>query len=328
LSTVFSKARFQKSISFSENNCLTADQVADLAALFDNDKDRLEFCKRAFENTVDKQNYYEVYNSFFYFSNVFRLHDFLKEEPESAPALASKKSGKVETSPKEDVMSSFSQPDPDYYFGPTGCNTPVSDGEFETLLEQLGSVEEELDRLTKAKNISAEHCLATSQSMRLSVALETEDARLEYLKFAAAKVYDLHNFGYSLQVLNFTASKNELAAVLGEKGQLASAIDSEIPINGPCLVSDAEFREMETDLKSQNFNSSKLAMAKQMIQSNCLNAEQITDLIKIFEFETTKLEVAKYAFDYVEDPENYYKVNEAFGYSTSATKLNDYIQSK
>ena len=128
---------FQKAIILAENNCLNAEQVAGLAALFDNDNDRLEFCKRAFDNTVDKQNYYEVYNSFFYFSNVFRLHDLLKEQPESAPAIASKKSGKVESPQKEDVMSGYSLPDPNYYFGPSGCNTPISVDEFEMLLEQL-----------------------------------------------------------------------------------------------------------------------------------------------------------------------------------------------
>lgn len=319
----------QQSITFAENNCLSASQVAEIALLFDNDKDRIEFCKRAFNNTVDKNNFYEVYNSFFYFSTVFQLHDHLKSQPESAPGkILARQSKESKTDKEASLLESFILPQHQFYFGPNGCGEPVNSEEFTNLMVSLKSVNGELDRLTKAKNISNTNCLSTDQTIRLSLQLSTENARLDYLKYAAPMVYDLHNFGYSMQALNFTASKNELAGVLGDKGQLADAIESEIPVNGPCLVSEAEFDEMRSTLAAQNFNSSKLAMAKQLIQSNCLNSEQITQIIKLFEFENSKLEVAKFAYDYVEDPKNFYKVNDAFSYSTSATKLNDYIQGK
>src|SRR5689334_7981533 len=53
--------KLKEAKSVAENNCLSAAQVKQIATLFDNDYDRLEFCKVAYEGTVDKDNFYDVY---------------------------------------------------------------------------------------------------------------------------------------------------------------------------------------------------------------------------------------------------------------------------
>jgi len=49
--------------------------------------------------------------------------------------------------------------------------------------------------------------------------------------------------------------------------------------------------------------------------------------MKSFEFEDTKLEYAKYAYTLCFNPENYWKVNEAFTFESNIDELNEYIES-
>ena len=48
----------------------------------------------------------------------------------------------------------------------------------------------------------------------------------------------------------------------------------------------------------------------------------------LFDFDNTKLEFAKFAYDYVVDPENYYKINDAFDFNQSRSSLTKFVRSK
>ena len=47
-----------------------------------------------------------------------------------------------------------------------------------------------------------------------------------------------------------------------------------------------------------------------------------------FDWDDGKLEIAKFAYDYVYDLENYYKVYNLFTFSSSGEELEEFIQSK
>ncbi|MCX7728498.1 MAG: DUF4476 domain-containing protein [Bacteroidia bacterium] len=47
--------------------------------------------------------------------------------------------------------------------------------------------------------------------------------------------------------------------------------------------------------------------------------------MKLFSFEETRLEFAKYAYSKVIDKENYYQVNDAFQFENSIEELNNSI---
>jgi hypothetical protein len=47
-----------------------------------------------------------------------------------------------------------------------------------------------------------------------------------------------------------------------------------------------------------------------------------------FDFEASKLDFAKYAYDFTYDQGNYYVVNDAFGFELTIDELNDYLESK
>lgn len=62
-----------------------------------------------------------------------------------------------------------------------------------------------------------------------------------------------------------------------------------------------------------------------MIDANCLLSYQVKQIILLFGFEDTRLELAKYASGHTYDPGNYYMLNDAFTFESSIEELNNYI---
>lgn len=97
-----------------------------------------------------------------------------------------------------------------------------------------------------------------------------------------------------------------------------------------CTVacSSADFTSMKNSISSKPFEDSKVQIAKQIIGSNCVSSAQVRDLMNLFSYEESKLDIAKFAFSRCTDPNNYYKVNDAFTYSSSIDDLNNFIEGK
>ena len=82
-------------------------------------------------------------------------------------------------------------------------------------------------------------------------------------------------------------------------------------------------------ISKQSFNSTKVTVAKQVIAAKqCFSADQVREIVKLFSFEDSRLEIAKYAYDYCIEKRNYFKVNDAFSFSSSTEELAKYINSK
>ncbi len=95
----------------------------------------------------------------------------------------------------------------------------------------------------------------------------------------------------------------------------------------PWPVSPQDFGEIKQSISSKSFDDSKLTIAKQVISTNCLLSSQVKEIMLLFSFEDTRLELAKYAYGYTFDIGNYYKLNDAFTFETSIDELNQYINS-
>jgi hypothetical protein len=96
--------------------------------------------------------------------------------------------------------------------------------------------------------------------------------------------------------------------------------------SGGCfLMADGDFNSLRASIKSKSFEDSKLTMAKQALKNNCLNTNQIKDLMQTFSFESTKLDFAKSAYSKCSDKNNYYLINDVFTFESSIDELNDFI---
>jgi hypothetical protein len=105
--------------------------------------------------------------------------------------------------------------------------------------------------------------------------------------------------------------------------------DSDAVVVDDCApMTPTDFNSAISSLNSKTFADSRLTQAKQILKSNCMSAEQIKETMGAFEFEDDKLEFAKAAYDKCADPQNYWKVNDAFEFEMTIDELNEYIESK
>ena len=96
---------------------------------------------------------------------------------------------------------------------------------------------------------------------------------------------------------------------------------------GPCssYMGPVDFENAKKSIESKTFSDSRMTVAKQITKGNCLSADQVRDVTSLFDFESGKLEYAKFAYDYCYDQGNYYKVNDAFEFEMSIDELDEYI---
>jgi len=96
-------------------------------------------------------------------------------------------------------------------------------------------------------------------------------------------------------------------------------------IGCPWPMDDNQFSDALSSVSSKSFDDDKVTVAKQITGSNCLTAEQVKRMMGELDFEDSKLEYAKFAYDKTFDIGNYYKLNDAFDFSSSIDELNEYI---
>ena len=93
-------------------------------------------------------------------------------------------------------------------------------------------------------------------------------------------------------------------------------------------VNSERLEDMAKTVENQTFNDDKVRVTKQIIRTNCITLDQLIVLLNNFDWDDGKLEIAKFAYDYVYDLENYYKVYNLFTFSSSGEELDEYIQDR
>jgi hypothetical protein len=122
----------------------------------------------------------------------------------------------------------------------------------------------------------------------------------------------------SVTTTTHDAPPSEVVYVTGYSGR----VGCQAPMN------QSEFDDVKRTISSKDFENTKLTISKQILQRNCLTSSQVRDLLGVFDFESTKLDFAKFAYDRTYDVGNYYKVNDAFEFESSVEDLNEYISSR
>jgi hypothetical protein len=91
-------------------------------------------------------------------------------------------------------------------------------------------------------------------------------------------------------------------------------------------MSDIDFSDAKSSISSKSFEDSKMKVAKQITENNCLSVSQIKEVMGLFSFEQSKLDFAKYAYGHTSEKNNYYKINDVFTYESSIDELQTYIK--
>jgi hypothetical protein len=103
--------------------------------------------------------------------------------------------------------------------------------------------------------------------------------------------------------------------------------DSFVVVKKGCgrLIPPKAFELILEKIFAEAYEEERLLQARTLATENCLTAIQIMEIVQQFEFENSRLDLAKFAFDYCFDPENYHFVEDAFEYELSKKKLSDFL---
>lgn len=298
------------------NNCLSTEQVKKIAESFQDDYNRLAFVQAAYNNTTDKDNFYEVYNSFTYFSTVFRLHDFVAEQ---------KKGKGTSVINRNDHQMSF--PDLQYpnfrtYYGKTGCKNLMSDDDFMKIANNVFNQKDENKKITLTNNYLYTKCFTTEQVMKITSLFQNEQSRTNFLKKAYKKVYDPGNYEHTLQLL-----KNN-----NYRQQVKNLYSSNNSVGGndiPCEVKADDFANVKNRINRESFTNSKINLAKQIIKNKkCFKSTQVVELVRLFRYSDAQMDIAKFTYDYTTDKNNYHIVADVFSFRSDKEKLLKFIEQK
>ncbi len=86
-------------------------------------------------------------------------------------------------------------------------------------------------------------------------------------------------------------------------------------------MNNRDFDALKLGINNASFESTKKTVAMSGISNNKLSVEQIRSVLSCFSFESTKLEVARYAFNYTDDKNRYYELSDAFSFDSSKNEI-------
>ncbi len=322
-STTNSTTRLNYAINMVNTNCVSSAQVKQIALLFFSEQDKLEFAKAAYKNTVDKENFYDVYDAFASFSTVFRLHDYV--------VLQRSQNTYTNTVTTTIVVADYPTyiyPDYTAYFGVTGCTYAMDENTFYNTYSsyKLSKMVENL-KASGIKDFINNNCLSTAQIMKLTSTLSMESYRLDVLKAVYLRVYDRGNFGYADQLLPSSTYKIDFNNFI--KGNNTTTTTTTTNNNTLCTVTANDMNDIKSSINTSSFDNTKVTVGKQALAAKkCFTVAQIKEILGLYSFESSKLDVAKYAYDYCIDKSNYYQVNDVFSFSSSKDDLTKYVQGK
>jgi len=92
-------------------------------------------------------------------------------------------------------------------------------------------------------------------------------------------------------------------------------------------MSNADFDSAIESINTASTDDTKLKIAKQVVDANCVSTEQVKEMINQLSFEEAKLKLAKHGYTRVTDKRNYYKINDALTFESSKSELDTYINS-
>ncbi|MFP4023815.1 MAG: DUF4476 domain-containing protein [Thiohalospira sp.] len=300
--------------------CFSSEQIKEIALLFENDNTRLQFTKVAYNNTTDKENFYEVYDAFIYYSAVFRLHDYInKNTQEPSQEIIQEETTSID-------FPNYNYPDFTNYRGQENCDRYISERNFNYIINQINKADNEEEKLSKAKTLIQDNCIPTAFLMKMGSLFSSENNKYEFAKYALQSVYDIDQYIEMQQIFSTPRSRSNFADFLA-RGQSAS---NDLNSSSECTVNNNDYNTILNSLKRESYNSTKLKLAKSIIEDKkCLSATQIKGIVDLFDYENSRLEIAMLGFDFTKDTKDYYSiVSQALGFENSKRRLLDYINKR
>lgn len=132
---------------------------------------------------------------------------------------------------------------------------------------------------------------------------------VELDKFANLRVIQTEQISY----VNWYTSSSNQSTFIGNN-------------NGNFNNQQAAYQAFLEMLDNETFDSKKLEISKKYIDKTTLSAAEIAGIAKKFEYDSNRLEWAKYAYKNCYDKANYFMLKPVFEYTTNYMSLEDFIE--
>jgi hypothetical protein len=219
-----------------------------------------------------------------------------------------------------------------------GCDQPISSSVFFAQMRKVKMQTTVTGKKLVARKIASTYCLTANQVYELVNELVLTANKLEVAKFCYTRCYDPENYEIVYNAFSTSAAVDELDNFIADNGGINDAPPIRTgPENGHvpgysgqlgCArpMTAANFASAKQTIAAIDFDNTKMETAKTITSSNCLTADQVAEICKLFDFESNKLEYAKFAYAHTYDKGNYFKVNNVFDFDNSKSALNQFIQ--
>lgn len=92
------------------------------------------------------------------------------------------------------------------------------------------------------------------------------------------------------------------------------------------IMTMRDFNDLKNTVGARSFESTKIEVIKHAVDANYLSAEQVKHLLILLDFESSKVEIARYAYANTCDKKNYFKIYDVFSFETSVSEIEEYIK--
>jgi hypothetical protein len=206
----------------------------------------------------------------------------------------------------------------------------LEDESFQDQMRSLGAQRNDPDRLRHAQKIIAAHRISSLQVKAVCLRLADDNARLEFATAAYPRTIDPENFYEVYDAFTSFSKVMRLHDRVREFPRHRPGPVVIAPPPPPLTTTDEDMKSILQALRRESFDNVRIQLARQIISSSQKKflSDHVRQMMQTFDFEPSRLEIAKFAYDYTFDREKYFLVNEAFDFSNSKDTLSRYIQQK
>lgn len=226
--------------------------------------------------------------------------------------------------------------------------TPLTAQEFERTRQEIAGEPFDSKRFDKARALSDAQYLYTAQIRSIMETIMLESNRLEYAKYAYATVLDPENYQQLTPSLRLRTNREILTNFINnrpkptvpevrapEPQQPSSprniTSNSSVPPppppvpTGPQPMDDQAFVKAKLEAGNEDFERKRLQRAKQIVDANYLTTEQISQLMGLLSFESSRKEFSTYAYPKAYDQANYGNLISHFNYTSSKDDFKRFV---
>lgn len=191
-------------------------------------------------------------------------------------------------------------------------------------LRAMDSTAQASEKILSAREMTRGHWLSSLQVKEIASRLPDDAARLEFSTSAYPRTLDPENF---YEVYDAFTSFSKVFRLHDRIRGLSHPIP--VSVEPRQKVTPGDLKNMLKSLQDEPFEATRMTVAKQIFTTSkgTFLSSQVKQILETFAFEPSRLELAKFAYRYTADPENYFVVNEAFVFSPSKQDLARYIES-